>query len=228
MKSQIRSELIEKGAENQPLSVQELLDLYDPVREQIEERLGEFRHIWDMASDEDLFRELVFCLLTPQSKARVCWRAVQRLERKCLIASGEPCQVQEELVGVRFNQRKSEYICLARSMFCQRSLRNTLAGFSSHAAAREWLVENVKGLGYKEASHFLRNIGLGEDLAILDRHILKNLALLGVIEKVPESPSKRLYLEIEKEMAAFSSQAKIPMGQLDLLLWYKEAGEIFK
>ncbi|MBC7121467.1 MAG: N-glycosylase/DNA lyase [Candidatus Methanosuratus sp.] len=215
-------------AKTELLTLQELLDLYDPVKEQIEKRLAEFQHIWKTASDEELFRELVFCLLTPQSKARVCWRAVQRLERKCLITSGEPCQVQEELVGVRFNQRKAEYICLARSMFSYRSLRTTLAGFSSHGAAREWLVENVKGLGYKEASHFLRNIGLGEDLAILDRHILKNLALLGVIAEVPESPSKRLYLEIEKEMTAFSAKIGIPMGQLDLLLWYKEAGEIFK
>ncbi|GAJ17855.1 unnamed protein product, partial [marine sediment metagenome] len=24
---------------------------------------------------------------------------------------------------------------------------------------REWVVKNFKGLGYKEASHFLRNIG---------------------------------------------------------------------
>ena len=228
MKSETTGELKKKRAKNEPLSVQELLELYDPIKEQIEKRLAEFQHIWEAASDEDLFRELVFCLLTPQSKARVCWRAVQRLERKCLIDSGEPCQVQEELVGVRFNQRKAEYVCLARSMFCHQSLRTALAGFSSHAAAREWLVENVKGLGYKEASHFLRNIGLGEDLAILDRHILKNLALLGVIAMVPESPTKRLYLEIEKQMTVFSSQAGIPMGQLDLLLWYKEAGEIFK
>lgn len=113
-------------------------------------------------------------------------------------------------------------------MFCHQSLRSTLEMFSSPAAAREWLVENVKGLGYKEASHFLRNIGLGEELAILDRHILKNLLLLGVIAELPRSPTKRLYLEIEKEMAAFSSRTGIPMGQLDLLLWYKEAGEVFK
>ncbi len=228
MKSKVTEELSQERAESKPLSVQELQKLYDPVKDRIEERLEEFRHIWETASDEDLFRELVFCLLTPQSKARICWRAVERLEKKCLITSGEPCQVQEELVGVRFNQRKAEYVCLARSMFSHRSLRTTLAGFSSHAAAREWLVVNVLGLGYKEASHFLRNIGLGEDLAILDRHILKNLALLGVIDKVPQSPTKRLYIEIEKQMTVFSCQAGIPMGQLDLLLWYKEAGEIFK
>ena len=90
------------------------------------------------------------------------------------------------------------------------------------------VVANIKGLGYKEASHFLRNIGLGGDLAILDRHILKNLALLGVIDEVPASPSKKMYLEIEKKMIDFSREAKIPMSHLDLLLWYKEAGEVFK
>ncbi|NTV27306.1 MAG: N-glycosylase/DNA lyase [Methanothrix sp.] len=204
------------------------MDLYTPVKEQIETRLMDFRHIWEKASEEELFRELVFCLLTPQSKARTCWKAVQRLTRKDMIAKGEPGQVQEELAGVRFGNRKAEYICLARNTFCEKTLRATLGGFDSPVAAREWLVENIKGFGYKEASHFLRNIGLGEELAILDRHILKNLVLLGVIEEVPNSPTKRIYLEIEKKMTACSREAGIPMGHLDLLLWYKEAGEVFK
>lgn len=210
------------------LGVDELMRLYIPIKPQIEARLQDFSRIWETASDEELFRELVFCLLTPQSKARICWRAVERLERKCMIGQAGPEEITKELIGVRFNLRKGEYICLARSAFQSRSLRETLAGFSDAFAAREWLVENVKGLGYKEASHFLRNIGLGQDLAILDRHILKNLARLGVIEVVPSSPTKKMYLEIERKMRAFSDDAKIPMGQLDLLLWYKEAGEVFK
>lgn len=188
----------------------------------------DFRRIWKTASDEELFKELVFCLLTPQSKAKTCWKAVRRLDQKCMMADAQPAQITQELIGVRFNLRKGEYICLARNMFTSRSLREILAGFADSVAARKWLVENVKGLGYKEASHFLRNIGIGEDLAILDRHILKNLALLGVIEEVPASPTKRIYLEIERKMTAFSQEAKIPLGHLDLLLWYKEAGEVFK
>jgi len=214
--------------ERELLDIDDLHELYRPIKPQIEARLSDFRRIWEKASDVELFRELAFCLLTPQSKAKTCWKAVQRLERKCLMGKVEPSLVSEELVGVRFNQRKAEYICLARSRFDAASLRETLASFSSPAAAREWLVDNIKGLGYKEASHFLRNIGLGENLAILDRHILKNLALLGVIDEVPSSPTKRLYLDIEKKMTAFSRQAEIPMGHLDLLLWYKEAGEVFK
>jgi N-glycosylase/DNA lyase len=145
-----------------------------------------------------------------------------------MLPQAAPIQIQEELLGVRFNQRKAEYICLARDMFPPSSLRTTIAGFDSPVSAREWLVENVLGLGYKEASHFLRNIGQGEDLAILDRHILKNLHLLGVIGEVPKSLSKRTYLGIEKKMRDFSKRARIPMDHLDLLLWYKEAGEVFK
>jgi len=208
--------------------IEELEDFYSTVKDAIEARLAEFRMIWETASEEELFLELIFCLLTPQSKAKICWKAVQRLTSKGLIQGSEPCHIREELVGVRFNKRKAEYICLARERFFKESIRGTLAGFSDPVLAREWLVENVKGLGYKEASHFLRNIGLGEDLAILDRHILKNLVLLGVIKEVPSSLSKRIYLDIEKKMAAFSRQVKIPMGHLDLLLWCKETGEIFK
>lgn len=209
-------------------SIKELKELYAPIEEQIDARLGDFKQIWDKATDEELFRELVFCLLTPQSKAKTCWKAVQRLNRKCMITEGEPCQIQEELFGVRFNRRKAEYICSARRTFSSRSLRTTFSEFNSPFEAREWLVENVLGLGYKEASHFLRNIGLGENLAILDRHILKNLVLLGVIRDVPSTLSRKTYLEIERKMTEFSKEAGIQMDKLDLLLWYKEAGEVFK
>jgi N-glycosylase/DNA lyase len=206
----------------------ELIDLYLPVKGLIESRLEEFRQVWETANDDELFRELVFCLLTPQSRAKTCWTAVQRLSRKGMITDGEACRIQEELVGVRFNQRKAEYICLARGMFSEHSLRSTLYGFANPRESREWLVKNVKGLGYKEASHFLRNIGMGQELAILDRHILKNLVLLRVIDENPASLTKRMYLEIEGKMTRFSEQAGIPMDHLDLLLWYKEAGEVFK
>lgn len=216
------------GESGQQYSLNGLLELYAPVKETIESRLEEFRQIWKTASDEELFCELVFCLLTPQSKAKNAFWAVERLTKKCIISNGEPDQIQVELSGVRFSNRKAEYICKAQRMFSWQSLRSILAGFDNPISAREWLVRNVLGLGYKEASHFLRNIGIGEDLAILDRHILKNLAIMGVIDKQPASLSRKTYLDIEKKMLGFSRQVGIPMGQLDLLLWYKEAGEVFK
>lgn len=39
---------------------------------------------------------------------------------------------------------------------------------------------------------------------------------------------EKKYLEIEEKMREFSVAIDIPMPHLDLLLWYKEAGEVFK
>ena len=89
-------------------------------------------------------------------------------------------------------------------------------------------MKNVKGMGFKEASHFMRNIGIGNELAILDRHILKNMKLLGVIDEIPESITENVYLMLEKKLSEFSKSSRIPMEHLDFVLWYKEAGEVFK
>jgi len=205
--------------------------LYAPVREKIRERLGEFKLKWETGTDEDIFTELAFCLLTPQSRARTCWAAIESMNEKCLVTRGMPDEILGELDGVRFKFRKAEYICEARAKFSQSgtlSIKSIISGFSDPLKAREWLVENIKGLGYKEAGHFLRNIGFGDDLAILDRHILRNLKLFGVIDEIPKSMTKRAYLDIESRMRDFSKRLGIPMAELDLLLWYKEAGEIFK
>ena len=83
-------------------------------------------------------------------------------------------------------------------------------------------------MGLKEANHVLRNLGFGENIAILDRHILKNLKELNVIEEIPKSISEKKYYEIEEKMREYSKFSKIKMDELDLVLWYKQTGEIFK
>ena len=83
-------------------------------------------------------------------------------------------------------------------------------------------------MGLKEANHVLRNLGFGEEIAILDRHILRNLLELNVIEEIPKSMTPKKYYEIEDEMRKYSDYSGIRMDELDLVLWYKEAGEVFK
>ena len=72
----------------------------------------------------------------------------------------------------------------------------TFEGTEQEARERLFVLD-VKGLGMKEASHFLRNVGRGKTIAILDRHILKNLKKYGAIDGVPTSLTKKRYLEIE-------------------------------
>ena len=208
------------------MTVNEIKRIHFSLQEDIQKRLEDFRL---KKNDEEIFAEMIFCLLTPQSKAKLCWHAVENLLKKDLLLKGDNKQIVEELKGVRFKYKKAGYIIEARKFFMKNDgIKQRLEKFRDTGEAREWLVNNVKGMGYKEASHFLRNIGLGENLAILDRHILKNLNLLGVIQKIPDSLSKKKYMEIEKKMKKFAEEIGIKMSHLDLVLWYKETGEIFK
>lgn len=210
---------------------QDIKNIYLQIKDDIEQRLNDFARIWETGSEYDLFSELVFCLLTPQAKAKVCWDTVLNLQNKNLLLEGTKDQLSDMLNCVRFKNNKAINILEAQKLFIkdgQVSIKSNFEKFNNTYDKREWLVENIRGMGYKEASHFLRNIGFGEGLAILDRHILKNLKLLGVIEDVPNSMSKMKYLEIENKMKKFSERIKVPMDHLDIVLWYKETGEIFK
>ncbi len=208
----------------------DLLDAYNKKKADIKARLKYFESVYYL-SDEKLFAELAFCLCTPQSKAFICDKAIKNLEDHNLLLTADQQKIKFFLMGVRFNNNKSKYIVEARNLFTQNNklkLKQALSQFKDHLELREWLIKNIKGLGYKEASHFLRNIGLYKNITILDRHILKNLHKHGVIKEIPNPLTKKKYLEIEKQMIEFSNKIKVPVEELDLLFWSEETGEIFK
>jgi N-glycosylase/DNA lyase len=208
----------------------ELNSKYDSRKLDIKRRLAEFRKVMG-EPEERVFAELAFCLCTPQSKATFCWKAVESLVKNNLLYRGTSEQIKPFLNAVRFNDHKSRYIVAARETFTDGggiSIKEKILSLGKPVEMREWLIENIKGLGPKEASHFLRNVGFGKDLAILDSHILKNLVRYGVIAEFPKSLTKRKYFEIEEKMKVFARAAGIPFDELDLLFWSEETGMIFK
>jgi N-glycosylase/DNA lyase len=209
----------------------ELKAIHDEIRPEIRRQVRAFRQIWIEGTEEDVFCELVFCLLTPQSSAFRCARALEILRGRDLVLRGSAGEISGELAIVRFRNRKASFIVQARAHFLRHDalmVRETLLSAGDVLARRRWLSSSIKGLGWKEASHFLRNTGFGDDLAILDRHILRNLVRLGVLHGIPSSLNGRHYLRIEEDMRAFSRDIGIPMGDLDFVLWYREAGAVFK
>jgi len=86
---------------------------------------------------------------------------------------------------------------------------------------RGWLVKNVKGVGYKEASPFLRNVGYF-DVAILDRHILT------LMNEDKKALSKKRYLKIENKFRQLASKLGMSCAELDLYMWYIETGWVLK
>lgn len=168
--------------------------------------------------------ELIFCLLTPQSDAKKCWSAVKKIEKQNFPL--EEKIILKCLDGVRFKFKKASYVKQTLENFD--NIYRRIKREKDYFKLREYLVKNIKGIGWKEASHFLRNIGKGDNFAILDRHILNCLKRYKVIKKIPGNLSKKNYFKIENKMKNFSVRLKIPLSHLDFLFWYIEKGGIFK
>ena len=206
---------------------------YRKKKDDIDRRLDHFRSVFKK-SDRFIFKELCFCLLTPQSKARTCDKAIEALYENRLLFNGTEKEISDKIRDIRFRNNKARYIILARELFTDSktkkiTIKKTIQKYEKDISAlRLWLVKNIKGMGMKEASHFLRNIGKGEDIAILDRHILRNLERYKVIDSIPKTITPKRYIEIENCVRKLSEDTKIPIDALDLLFWSEETGEIFK
>jgi thermostable 8-oxoguanine DNA glycosylase len=197
-------------------------------------RLLSFRRV----PQEQYFSELIFCLLTPQTNPLqvACHfdggtfrfppssEDQHSLSGERLVHSlGEALRARSSYV--RFHRRKAQFIVAA---FNQRTAIETLLHSSlPPVILRNALCEKVAGLGMKEASHCLRNMGV-QGLAILDRHILRRLVFYNVLPHVPRSVSRRSYEEIESRMKQFSAAVGESMDLIDLVLWLEGTGLIFK
>jgi N-glycosylase/DNA lyase len=181
------------------------------------------------------FYELAYCILTPQSSAVHAEKVVRALQEVSFRERGEnpAALLRQKDQYIRFHNTKAGRLLAIRDLYplVERELLHskTIPDFARRDTSRlrEWLVANVKGLGWKEASHFLRNIGY-RNLAILDRHILRNLRRHGVLRSLPKSLTPKRYLAIEQHVAQFSAAVGITVDELDLLFWSRETGEILK
>lgn len=193
------------------------------VRSLIDARVKEFMENRNKPIDE-IFKELCFCLLTANFSAEKSLRIQEKIGYGFLIFSEDELAEKLKKLGHRYPKSRAKYIVKARKMIFQ--LENVLRSSLSERAMRDWLVKNIVGLGYKEASHFLRNIGF-MNLAIIDIHIVNILARYGLIEK-PRTLTKSNYLKIEEVLGKIARRISLSLGVLDLYLWYMETGKVVK
>ncbi|MBS7610725.1 N-glycosylase/DNA lyase [Candidatus Bathyarchaeota archaeon] len=193
------------------------------VKKLVDTRIEEFKQNGGKASRE-IFRELCFCILTANFNAE---RSIE-IQRKIgdgFLTLPIP-QLMEELkaLGHRYPERRAQYIVEARRY--ADSLKDIISRFKDASLLREWLAKNIKGIGFKEASHFLRNIGY-LDLAIVDFHIINILSKYGLIDR-PKTMTRNRYLEIESILRKVANRLDITLAELDLFLWYLETGKVLK
>jgi N-glycosylase/DNA lyase len=226
-----KSLLIEVKKAVPPVTIENIKRTYRERRDQIRARLAEFDAIGREGSDEHLWQEMVYCFFTGGCSARMGLNALEAV--KPLLMNGDQPALAKALTGVhRYPNARSRYVVASREFLrehCGLALRSKLQSFDCHFERRDWLVreKGIKGLGYKEASHYLRNIGF-TGYAILDKHVLRCLAELKIIDdpKPPNTRSK--YLTVEAKLKKFTDMTGIDFDEMDLVLWSMKTGVILK
>ena len=197
----------------------------------IRSRLAEFSDILANGDDLRFWEEMVFCFFTGGCSAKMGLRSIEKVRH--LLEQGTQEQLVNALSGThRYPNARSRYIVASREFLlkdCDLRLRSRLMAFSDPIERRDWLVQEkgIKGLGYKEASHFLRNVGF-RGYAILDKHVLNCLAALKIIPEAKPPNTRLRYLTIEESLKKLARRTKIDFDELDLVLWSMKTGEILK
>jgi N-glycosylase/DNA lyase len=217
--------------DREPVTLEKIRAAHSERRREIRARLAEFEEVRRTATDERLWEELVFCIFTAGASARMGLGSIEAVRH--LLGRG----THEELASAlqskhRYPNSRSGYIVVTRAYLetdCQLRLRERLENFEDPIERRDWLARTreIKGLGYKESSHFLRNVGY-RGYAILDKHILRCLAEVGVLD-TPRPPATRArYLSTEERLRRFADDLGVDFDELDLVLWSMKTGEILK
>lgn len=191
------------------------------IKKKIDDKLLEFYLL--KAKPEKWFSELCYCILTANSTAEMCMKVQQQIGEGFLHLPLKELKKKMKSASCRFYNKRAEYIMEARETFNPLHVKE-LAD-KSPERAREWLVENIKGIGMKEASHFLRNIGY--NIAIADFHIVD---ILKRYRFIPAGMflNRKNYLVIEEKLREMAKKFNMTLGELDFYLWYMETGKILK
>ncbi len=208
--------------------MQDLFDVINNLKKSevsklVESRINEFKEIRSKFHDK-IFGELCFCVMTANCSAEKCIEVQKLIGDGFHNLSEEKLAQNLRLYGYRFPNIRAKYILQAREL--QGELKSNIKTYKDLHKLREWIVKNIKGLGYKEASHFLRNIGF-TDYAIIDFHILDLLIKFNLIEK-PKTLTKTKYLEIEELLEKIAEGLNLNLAELDFYMWYMETGKILK
>jgi N-glycosylase/DNA lyase len=214
-----------------PLTIENIKAAHRERAGEIRARIAEFENVWANEPDERLWEEMVFCFFTGGCSARMGMRSIEAV--RPMLLTGTHDELMNALVGRhRYPRARSGYIVASRDFLqehCGLQLRKKLTSFENHLERRDWLVKEkrIKGLGYKEASHFLRNIGL-KGYAILDKHVLRGLAELEIISDPTPPNTRAKYLATEEKLKHLAELTEIDFDELDLVLWSMKTGEILK
>lgn len=212
---------------------QKIIEIYQNKEklDNILSKYSDFLKFQDKKKNEDVFIELCFCLLTANYNAKKAIEIQDNIGLGFITMSLEQLKNRLKQLGYRYPNKRAEYIYEARKY--KDDIKDIIFNNKLRKEDRRlFLVNNIKGLGFKESSHFLRNIGF-IDYSIIDFHIIDILFNNNMIDKpTSKTLTKNKYLEIEKILKEFSDsfddKYEMNLSKLDIFLWYIETNTIMK
>lgn len=188
---------------------------------EIKKNLKKFKKI---ENEDLLFKELCFCILVANTNLEKTLQIWQKIDNGFLKYNKKQLSLKLKSLGYRFYRKRADYILYNRKF--KKIIKEKIKKLP-YFSLRDWLVENLKGIGFKEASHFLRNIGF-KNFAILDRHVLRFLFKNKIIDKIPRNLGKTKYLEIETKLQKIANKFNITLAELDFYIFHSETGSFPK
>ncbi len=201
---------------------------------------------WHQMSEGRLWKELCLCILSSRTRFELALAAVSSLERAGLLRRlrehpGEvPYSVLEEALGPHpqrqgastrsipfWRTRAHQLVDASNRLYAagHRGLKTRLHETGDAGDLRMQLMADVPGLGMKQASHFLQNVGFSDEFAVIDVHILSFLREeLMAVESEAEDLDESLYLELEQRIQRLAAANGLAVGLLDRIVWAMRSG----
>lgn len=183
---------------------------------------------WQTSDEDSLWRELIASILGSAVSFEQAYRALSALDAGGLTSPPTEQNIYQaqlltclQRVGYRFPVSRSSHIAetAQRIYGTKRTLRTLLLEYSDPMAARRHLISLCLGLGPKQASLFLRNIGY-KDFAVLDRHLLSYLRFMRLIdENIYTASSLVKYERLEQLAEENALRLSLSLAEFDLAVW---------
>ena len=201
--------------------IKEIENLKIKIGGEANKKLEEFKENFNI-SPKQKFIELCFCILVANTSIKKTYEVWKQIYKNFLLFSEDKLKKELKRLSCRFYNKKASYIVSDRKFIREIDF---IVKTKKDFEARKWLVKNIKGIKWKESSHFLRNLGF-KNFAILDRHVLKILEERKIIDKIPKTLTKKIYLEIEEKLRNIAESLNLNLAELDLYLFYLDTEKI--
>lgn len=206
------------------------------------EKEYDFTNKWQSLDEQQIWKELCFCLLSGNVAYELVKSTVNVLEQKGFLdyrwiitekesqhrifdlfngSNFEPKKKNGELRKYRYPKKRSQEIAkAAKIIYSKSSIKELLDKPISEVEARNFLAKNIPGLGIKESSHFLRNIGYSNSLAIIDVHVLNFLKQNRFVTWDNSSLTTKKYCKLEIILQNLAEFHNLDLAIFDLAIWY--------